>query len=217
MFKITRERERVVPPSSLLSAETVQLESDDSEESRSMRRHGMTDERRTSMDAVAFGQMYIYWPVPPAVKPRRRQPTREGDIRKIFIDLRGRENKRSFWELASYDDLSARFNGVSSTLPSRCWPSIREAAASSSMYSFSSELASLRRATNLWPFLILFHSLRAHRARRKEIYIYIYIDFSGNSRSVKDTRVGSLRVYTVYTDKFEIKKQLSDSGIGRQA
>jgi hypothetical protein len=72
----------------------------------------MTDERRARTDA--FGQVYVYYGCAFGVKPCRRRATREKDIRKIFIDLRGRENKRSFWELASYDDLSARFNGVSS-------------------------------------------------------------------------------------------------------
>lgn len=63
------------------------------------------------MDAFAFGQMYIYWL---GVK-RASRVTYSGRRypENIYRPPR-QENKRSFWEPASYDDLSARFNGVPS-------------------------------------------------------------------------------------------------------
>lgn len=114
------------------------------------------------------------------VKPRRRQPTREGDIRKIFIDLRGRENKRSFWELASYDDLSARFNGVSSIAVTMLAVDAR-----SLFYvpvflrTRSPVCTSLYARTNLWPFPILFLSSSGKaytESHTKEISIFMTSD-----------------------------------------
>jgi len=64
------------------------------------------------MDIFAFGQMYIY-----RLGLRRKTAPRATYSRRypenIYRPPR-RENKRFFWEPASYDDLSARFNGVPS-------------------------------------------------------------------------------------------------------
>lgn len=64
------------------------------------------------MDAFAFGEMYIYW------LGRRKIASRVTYSRRRYPENIYRpprqENKRSFWEPASYDDLSARFNGVPS-------------------------------------------------------------------------------------------------------
>lgn len=77
------------------------------------------------------------------------QPTREGDIRKIFIDLRAEKINAPSGNRQSYDDLSARFNGVSSIAVTTLdvEPKV------TSMYSLSELRASMRVHTRAREFM----------------------------------------------------------------
>lgn len=96
---------------------------------------------------------------PFGVKPRANYSRRR--YRENIYRPPRRENKRFFWEPPSYDDLSARFNGVPFNVAVHD-VGRRSKELSSSMYSFSVEFSLQRMQLYTHKFMIfsiLFHSL----------------------------------------------------------
>lgn len=156
------------------------------------------------MDIFAFGQMYIYW-----LGLRRRKTALRATYSRrypenIYRPSR-RENKRFFWELASYDDLSARFNGVPSV-------AVRTLNVDSSL-----SYACIRRPPNslsvytrvFMAFSILFHlaELTSVRKRSKETSIFAK-SFHRAVRMIKELKIDSLTCVQNFVDYLWIYRRV---------
>lgn len=150
--------------------------------------------------------MYIYW------LGRRKTASRVTYSRRRYpenIYRPRRENKRSFWEPASYDDLSARFNGVSSVAVPTRWTSIRV----SSMYFAFPRTRSLACAGLYGWIYGLSHSFSLHRSDSGAEALERYIDFYERAEAVKllhQKDVRSLRVTLVKIGESRNQKPILD-------